>query len=388
VWWMTTGNGVLVLVAVAIAQMAAAAAFKARVSEVIEAVDEPAHDLELLAELLAVIERQPVVSPCLKDLQARIGSTGRTASAEIRALSRLVAMLSSRNNVMFAIPAGILMWATQWAFAIEAWRSRAGVRIPEWLDVVGEFEALLALATFAAEHPDHAFPVFTDAPRGVTHLEVERAAHPTLGPGAVPNSVSLYGARDRHAIGAAQDGNPAPALLVVSGSNMSGKSTLLRAIGANVVLAGMGAPVRAARMHLSPLTLGASIRVVDSLTDGRSRFMAEITRLKAIVDTSAARQGGLLFLLDEILSGTNSHDRRVGAEALLTTLVRTGAIGLITTHDLALGEIADRLPGAAANVHFEDQFVEGSLRFDYKLKPGVVQTSNALALMRSIGIDV
>jgi len=150
----------------------------------------------------------------------------------------------------------------------------------------------------------------------------------------------------------------------------------------------MGAPVRAARMHLSPLTLGASIRVVDSLTDGRSRFMAEITRLKAIVDAAAVHHGGLLFLLDEILSGTNSHDRRVGAEALLESLVRAGAIGLITTHDLALGEIADRLPGAAANVHFEDQFVEGSLRFDYKLKPGVVKTSNALALMRSIGIDV
>jgi DNA mismatch repair ATPase MutS len=378
-----------VLVAMAIAQMAVAAAFKARVTEVIEAVDEPAHDLALLAELLDVIERQPVVSPGLKQLQTRIGSTGRTASAEIRALSRLVAMLSSRNNVMFAIPAGILMWATQWAFAIEAWRSRAGARIPEWLDVVGEFEALLALATFTAEHPDYAFPVFSDGPAGVTHLEIERAAHPTLGPGAVANSVSLEGTRDRHATGAAQAAGPAlPALLVVSGSNMSGKSTLLRAIGANFVLAGMGAPVRAARMHVSPLTLGASIRVVDSLTDGRSRFMAEITRLKAIVDAAAARQGGLLFLLDEILSGTNSHDRRVGAEALLTTLVRTGAIGLITTHDLALGEIADRLPGAAANVHFEDQFVDGSLRFDYKLKPGVVQTSNALALMRSIGIDV
>jgi DNA mismatch repair ATPase MutS len=201
--------------------------------------------------------------------------------------------------------------------------------------------------------------------------------------------VSLEGARDRHVTGAAQaSGVASPALLVVSGSNMSGKSTLLRAIGANVVLAGIGAPVRAARMHLSPLALGASIRVVDSLTDGRSRFMAEITRLKAVVDAAAEHKGGLLFLLDEILSGTNSHDRRVGAEALLQSLVRTGAIGLITTHDLALGEIADRLPGAAANVHFEDQFVDGSLRFDYKLRPGVVQTSNALALMRSIGIDV
>jgi DNA mismatch repair ATPase MutS len=116
--------------------------------------------------------------------------------------------------------------------------------------------------------------------------------------------------------------------------------------------------------------------------------MAEITRLKAIVDAAAAQKGGVLFLLDEILSGTNSHDRRAGAEALLEGLLRAGAIGLITTHDLALGEIADKLPGRAGNVHFEDEFVDGTLRFDYKLRPGVVRTSNALALMRAIGIDV
>ena len=376
-WWATTGTGVsaIVFAAFAIAQLAAAAWYKTRVLEVVEAVDEPAHDLELLAELLETIERQEFASAALHDLQARIASTGRTSSAEIRALSRLVAMLSSRSNVMFAIPAGILMWATHWAFAIEAWRLRAGVHIPEWLDVVGEFEALLALSTFMAEHPGCTFPIFVPASGESASLATEDVAHPAMGPGAVANSVTI--------------GPPgSPALLVVSGSNMSGKSTLLRAIGANVVLAGMGAPVRATSMRLSPLTLGASIRVVDSLTDGRSRFMAEITRLKAIVDAAAARKGEVLFLLDEILSGTNSHDRRAGAEALLAGLLRAGAIGLITTHDLALGEIADKMPGRAGNVHFEDEFVDGTLRFDYKLRPGVVRTSNALALMRAIGIDV
>jgi DNA mismatch repair ATPase MutS len=169
---------------------------------------------------------------------------------------------------------------------------------------------------------------------------------------------------------------------------MSGKSTFLRTIGVNVVLAGMGAPVRARSFRLSALEIGASISVHDSLTDGRSRFFAEIMRLKRIVDLSAARHGALLFLLDEILSGTNSHDRRIGAEALMTGLVRNGAIGLVTTHDLALGAMTDRLGAAATNAHFEDQFTEGTLAFDYTLRPGIVRTSNAIALMRSIGLEV
>ena len=169
---------------------------------------------------------------------------------------------------------------------------------------------------------------------------------------------------------------------------MSGKSTLMRTLGVNVVLAQMGAPVRATAFRLSPLAIGAAIRVQDSLTDGRSRFFAEITRIKQIVDLAGARQGQVLFLLDEILAGTNSHDRRLGAEALLTGLVATGAIGLASTHDLALGEIATALGSRARNVHFVDHLEGGALTFDYRLRPGIVQSSNALALMRAVGLDV
>jgi hypothetical protein len=386
VWWARTGNGLIALIVLAAVQLGAAAWFKARVMAVIKAVDEPAHDLGLLAELLSTIEAERFTSAHLAALQSRIAVSDRKASVEIGRLSRLVAMLASRNNVMFAIPAGLMMWATQWAFAIEGWRARAGVHVPAWLDAVGAFEALLALATFAAEHPHHTFPVLRTG--GPAMLSAADVAHPALGPDAVPNTVILGDAG-------------APALFIVSGSNMSGKSTLLRAIGTNVVLAGMGAPVRASSFTLTPLAIGASIRVVDSLTDGRSRFMAEITRLKAIVDLAAVHSSsgdfvppkpfapsGVLFLLDEILSGTNSHDRQAGAEALLVGLVRSGAIGLVTTHDLALGEIAARLPGRADNVHFEDEFRDGALVFDYRLRSGVVRTSNALQLMRSIGIDV
>src|SRR5262249_11995408 len=160
-------------------------------------------------------------------------------------------------------------------------------------------------------------------------------------------------------------------LWIVSGSNMSGKSTLLRAVGLSVVMAWAGAPVTAARLRVSRLQVGASMRSIDSVTDHRSRFYVEISRLKGIVD----RAGGgeqVLFLLDELLSGTNSHDRRIGAEALLRGLLERGAIGMATTHDLALAEIASGLGSRAANLHFEDHLEGGEIRFDYRLRPGVV----------------
>ncbi|MGH9583946.1 MAG: MutS-related protein, partial [Bryobacteraceae bacterium] len=197
--------------------------------------------------------------------------------------------------------------------------------------------------------------------------------HPLMTPQAcVPNDVSLAnGIR----------------LLIVSGSNMSGKSTLLRAIGLNAVLAWAGAPVAARQMRLSPLQPAASIRIFDSLHDNRSRFFAEITRLRQIVDLTHLERP-VLFLLDELLSGTNSHDRRIGAAGVVRGLIEAGAMGLVTTHDLALADIASKLGSRAANVHFEDRFTEGRIEFDYRLRPGVVTRSNALELMRAIGLHV
>jgi DNA mismatch repair ATPase MutS len=176
-------------------------------------------------------------------------------------------------------------------------------------------------------------------------------------------------------------------VLIVSGSNMSGKSTLLRTLGTNTVLALAGAPVRAHRLRLSPLQLGASIRIQDSLQAGASRFYAEITRLRQIVELTRGKLP-VLFLLDEILHGTNSHDRRIGAEGVVRGLLERGAIGLVTTHDLALARIAEELAPHAANVHFEDHLEGGQMTFDYRLRPGVVQRSNALELMRSVGLEV
>jgi DNA mismatch repair ATPase MutS len=182
----------------------------------------------------------------------------------------------------------------------------------------------------------------------------------------------------------------APRALVVSGSNMSGKSTLLRTVGTNAVLALAGAPVRARRLRLSPLAVGASIQLHDSLREGESRFYAEVQRIAHIVEAAGRPDGGppVLFVLDEIFHGTNSHDRRIGAEAVVRALLERGAIGLVTTHDLALARVADALAPRVANVHFEDRMREGRVQFDYRMRPGVITRSNALALMRAVGLDV
>ena len=174
-------------------------------------------------------------------------------------------------------------------------------------------------------------------------------------------------------------------LLVVSGSNMSGKSTLLRTVGVNAVLALAGAPVRAAALRMSPLSIAATLRIQDSLLEGRSRFFAEITRIRVMVDL-ANGPVPLLFLIDEMLHGTNSQDRRAGSAGILRALLARGAIGLITTHDLALTTIADALAPRAANVHFDDTFEGGEIRFDYRVKPGPVTRTNGLALMRAVGL--
>ena len=209
---------------------------------------------------------------------------------------------------------------------------------------------------------------------GAPRVTATALAHPLIHEGtAVANDVAL--------------GAGAPRLFIVSGSNMSGKSTLLRAIGVNVVLALAGAPVRAAAMTVTPLVLGTSLRVDDSLQAGHSRFYAEILRLRAIVELTDG-PAPVLFLLDEVLAGTNSHDRRIGAEAVIRTLVARGALGLVTTHDLALADVVPSLGTDAANVHFEDRVEDGRMVFDYRMRPGIVTHSNALALMRAIGLDV
>jgi len=339
--------------------------------QVTGAVNSPARDLGLLADLLALLEKERFQAPLLERLRNGLAESGLVASVQIARLRRLVSMLDWQRNIVFAPIAIAVLWSAQIAMAIERWRAVSGRHVREWVGGVGEFEALFALAGYSFEHPQDTFPELKEDEGG--YFESIGLGHPLLPETqCVRNDVRL-GSDLR--------------LLIVSGSNMSGKSTLLRSVGLNVVLAWAGAPVRANRLSISPLALGASIRVMDSLQDGRSRFYAEITRLREIVDLMNGSRT-VLFLMDELLSGTNSHDRKIGAAAIVRKLIDRGAIGMITTHDLALAGIAAELPGRAVNVHFADTLENGRLHFDFKLRPGVVERSNALDLMRSVGLEV
>lgn len=345
--------------------------FLARVGKVLGSVERSGRDLAMLAHILARMEEAPFRSPLLAELLARLKADGGVPpSQRVAALANLIDLLNSRRNQLFAPFAFLMMWGTQIAHDIEQWRGRHGRQIRRWLATVGQMEALCALAAYAYESPGDPFP---EVVVNGALLEAEGLAHPLLPRGGcVPNDVTLGGELR---------------VLVVSGSNMSGKSTFLRTIGTNVVLALAGAPVRARRMRLSPLVIGATLRIQDSLQAGRSRFYAEVLRVKQVVSLSRGPVP-LMFLLDEVFAGTNSHDRRHGARAVIHGLVEAGAIGLVTTHDLALAEIADELGPKALNVHFADRFDEGTLEFDYTLRPGVVRHSNAVALMRAVGLNV
>lgn len=344
--------------------------FRAKTSEVLEAVESPARDLALTSQILELIEQRPSQAAILKSLQARLDTSGLHASARIEHLERLVTRQDWTHDAFFTPIAAVLLWSLHLSVAIEKWRQHFGSEIRGWLEAVAEFEALGAMASYSYEHPEDPFP---DLNEGDPRFEAEQLGHPLMPPAqCVPNDVVLGGTQH---------------LVIVSGSNMSGKSTLLRTIGLNTVLAWAGAPVRARALRITPMHVGASIRVLDSLQDGRSRFYAEITRLRQILDLTGTSTC-VLFLIDELLSGTNSHDRRIGAEAIVKTLVERGAVGVITTHDLALAHIAYALPDRAVNLHFADTLENGALHFDYRLHPGVVQRSNALELMRSVGLPL
>jgi hypothetical protein len=361
--------------------------FRGPMQEVIRDVDVPGKDLQLLVEVLRRLEHEQFTSPRLAQLRSELDVDGLAPSQQIAKLKRLIELLDSGRNPFFAPIAFILLWHLQCAMAIEVWRQHSGPAIGRWLSAVGEFEALSSFAGYSYEHSGDPFPELVE---GSTLFDGEDLGHPLI-PEAKNVRTNLR-LTDK------------PSLMIVSGSNMSGKSTLLRTVGTNTVLALAGAPVRARSLRISPLQIGASIRIQDSLQAGASKFYAEITRLRQIVELTQGRGEGeteamgrsgegeqrlpVLFLLDEILHGTNSHDRKIGAEGVVRGLVARGAIGLVTTHDLALTQIVEQFDSRAANVHFEDHLESGKMTFDYLLRPGVLQKSNALELMRSVGLEV
>ena len=327
--------------------------------------------LRILSEVLEILEESPLDDGYFERFQADLKNDVSRPSREIRRLRRLFQGLSNALSNQFWAPIAFLLCLPVYYFhQIEQWRQRAAEKIPVWLDAVGEFEALVALAEYAYENPSDPFPELTE--QGPC-FEAEQIGHPLLPlKQTVFNDVAL---------------NSGQVLLVISGSNMSGKSTLLRSVGTNAVLAWAGGPVRAKSLKLSPHNLATAMRIHDSLLQGESLFYAVISRLGAVLKKSE-QPPRLLFLLDEILQGTNSHDRRIGAAQIISQLLERGAIGLVTTHDLALTDIVQQWQDRAANFHFEDHLVDSRMTFDYVMRPGVVRKSNALELMRMVGIDI
>ena len=342
-----------------------------RLGKVLDGSERAFEDLQHFAALLARMEREPFESGALRQLVAKLASHRVTASKSIAALSTLAELAGSRHNLavrlLLTVP---LLYSLQVALLAERWRRRHGQVARAWVAVVGELEALSCLATYSHEHPADPFPDFIEES---ACFAATALGHPLMPQATcVRNDVQLCGATRA---------------LLVSGSNMSGKSTLLRAVGINAVLAMAGAPVRAALLRLTCLQVGASIRINDSLQEGSSRFYAEITRLRQLFDLANAPVK-LLFLLEELLQGTNSMDRRIGAEGVLRAFLQRQAIGLISTHDLALTEIRGVEADAIRNMHFQDELRDGAIHFDFRLRAGVLTQSNGLALMRSIGLEV
>ena len=377
--------------------------------------DDGESGVRRFAPLLAVLVDAPMRSAYAVEIRRRLGAaqaghpsagpraapsdrptSPHTGPREIATLRRLLDLADARRSPLLHLPLAIvLLWDVHVLGALERWKARSGHRVRDWLDAAGEAEALAALATLAADHPEWSFP---EIEPGATTLRGEAVGHPLLAPDAcVANDVEV---------------GPAGSFLLVTGSNMSGKSTLLKAVGLNAVLAQAGAPVCAGFLRMPPLRIVTSMRVEDSVVDGVSYFMAGLHRLKLVVD--AARDGQepalsaiappadptpdgtrkqatptphTLYLLDEILQGTNSAERRIAARTVLRHLLATGATGVVTTHDLTLAD-ADDLVERAVAVHFTESVGEGAegLTFDYRLRDGIATSTNALRLLELVGL--
>lgn len=382
--WIVGSSSGLPFAASAISSFACFLVVRTAALSAIAGVERTSRDLDVVAEILDRLERESFTSDWLRDRREELRASGTRPGLQIRALQKWVQRVESRRNAFFAPFAAVMLWTTQIAFVVEAWRARWGDLVLRWVEIVAEFEAASSLATFAFEqHEEAGFPeILVEGP---PRFEAEAVGHPLLAAGRrVRNDIALAVGASRAAEGSTPQG------LVISGSNMSGKSTFLRSCGLAVVMAFAGAPVVARRMRVSALSVGASIQIQDSLREGSSKFYAEIRRLRHVLDL-AKGDTPALCLLDEILHGTNSHDRRIGASAVVKALLDQQALVLVTTHDLALARLTESEEGEGGrlrNVHFVDTIEDGRIHFDFQLRPGIVDKSNALALMREVGLDV
>ncbi len=343
-----------------------------RVLPLLDKSSHLANQMGLFRDALALLNRQNFTSRRLRELQ----STTTKSQGAINLLNQLhgyFTVVEQRTKEWFLIPSLVFCAGTHAAMSIADWKRNNAIAMKQWMTAWADFEALSAVAAFAYEHPDYIYPEILED--GTAVFEATALAHPLLPPEAVANDIAL---------------NQQTRLYLISGSNMAGKSTLMRSIGINAVLAHAGAPIRATAARISPFLLGASIALTDSLAEGRSKFLAEVQRLQRILQVARAEKSPqrVLFLIDEIFSGTNSLDRKIAAEAVVRELLKHGAIGALSTHDLTITEMADAPELHTVNVHMASLDASDPLAFDYRLKPGVNRSSNALAIVRMIGVDV
>ncbi|HEX4229351.1 MAG TPA: hypothetical protein VHZ07_11830 [Bryobacteraceae bacterium] len=343
-------------------------AFHDRVSAIQQGIvrQAPRPELHRLAAFATRLQSERFSSPLLTSLQAHF----EHRPAAIKRLVLTLRLLQLHEDPAFTYISYLSLWGVQFAMAVEGQRTRHREMLISLTAAIGALEALLSLSAYAFEHPEYPFPDLVDCETPV--FEASALGHPLLSAVSCVRNVA--------------DLNAATRFILVSGSNMSGKSTYLRSIGLNTVLARAGAPVCADNLRLSHFQLATSMRVQDSLQEGKSRFFAEVSRVRAVLDL--AERGPVLFLLDELLSGTNSQDRRDGVAGVIEHLIAHRASGLLTTHDLALTGIVSYHGNSAANVHFTDVFEDGKMSFDYKLRPGVVNRANAREILGLLGIPV
>lgn len=362
-WWVLTSGASFTL----------ASLHRGRIHALMEAASGGQERFGRYADLLTLLLEMEVKAPALRELQGAFRSSAVGVAEELRGLERRVGWVDVRFSGMMHAPLQALMaWDIHFLAVLERWKRRSGPHVRGWLEALGRMEALLALATLRADHPEWCFPTFTR--EGGPRVRAAGLGHPLLPPAAcVENDLDV---------------GPPGSFLFVTGSNMSGKSTLLRAVGINAVLAQAGGPVCARALEMTPLDVHTSMRTADSLAQGVSQYMAELMRIRQVVE-GARRRDGVLFLLDEPLQGTNEAERRVAVRTILGHLLEAGAIGAVATHDLLLDETPS-LGKAARAVHLEGQVREGEagplLSFDYRLRPGRATSTNALALLRAVGL--
>lgn len=327
--------------------------------------------LSTYADQILLTEKKEMHSPLLQQLKNKLTDRGQTASQAVRQLSQLMNALDQRNNLLIStILNGLIFWELRQVMQIEKWKETYAANLPCWIETIGEIDAYCSLATFAYNHPEYIFPQI--CPKSF-HLQAEALGHPLMDRNkCVRNGIDI---------------DKRPFFIIITGANMAGKSTYLRTIGINYLLACIGAPVWAKRMEIYPARLITSLRTSDSLTDNESYFFAELKRLKLIIDKLEAGEE-LFIILDEILKGTNSMDKQKGSLALIKQFMNMNANGIIATHDLLLGTLADAFPMNVQNYCFEADITDNELTFSYQMRNGIARNMNACFLMKKMGIAV